>query len=332
MTLKVHILELFETSPAPQLAELAGLLDAGIALSTGPSLPEPADFDVLVTGRPSPEHLTASPNLRLLIIPFAGVPEATRAALTGLPQIAVHNLHHNAAPTAEMALALLLAAARLLVPRDQALRRGDWTARHGQFPVTILHGKTVLILGYGAIGQHVARVCQALGMQVLAVRRRPAAPAPPDIDAAVFGHEALPALLPQADVLMVTLPLTDDTRGLIGARELALLPAGALLVNVGRGPVVDEAALYQALVNGQVGAAGLDVWYNYPENEAARTHTLPSSYPFHELDNVVLSPHCGGGLGSPYTERERLRHLARLLNAAQRGEPIPYRVDLTTGY
>ena len=332
MTLKVHILDLFETPPAAQLAELASLLDEGIVLSAGSSLPAPADFDVLVTGRPSQEHLAASPNLRLLIIPFAGMPEATRAALAGFPQIAVHNLHHNAAQTAEMALALLLAAARLLVPRDQALRRGDWTARHGQFPVTILHGKTVLILGYGAIGQHVARVCQALGMQVLAVRRRPTAPAPPDIDAAVFGHEALPSLLPQADVLMITLPLTNATRGLVGAGELALLPAGALLVNVGRGPVVDEAVLYQALVSGQLGAAGLDVWYNYPEDEAARTHTLPSAYPFHELDNVVLSPHCGGGLGSPYTESARVQHLAELLNAAQQGQAAPNRVDLTQGY
>lgn len=332
MTLKVHILDLFDTPHKEHLAGLQGLLDAGIEISAGPTLPAGADFDVLVTGRPSRAHLAAIPNLRMLIIPFAGVPDATRDVLAGFPHVAVHNLHHNTVQTAEMALALLLAAARLIVPSDQALRRGDWTLRHNPLAVTILHGRTVLILGYGAIGQRVAQVCQALEMRVLAVRRQPAAQDQQVGDVAVFGPDALPNLLPQADVLMVTLPLTEETSGLIGAAELASLPPGALLVNVGRGPVVDEAALYQALRSGRLGAAGLDVWYVYPESEAARSYTLPSTYPLHELDNVVLSPHCGGGLGTPYTERERLRHLALLLNAAARGEAVPNRVDLASGY
>lgn len=332
MTLNVHILDLFEPAQSSQLAELAALLDDGIEISAGPSLPAPASFDILVTGRPRREHLAASPHLRLVIIPFAGAPEGLPAALADFPQVAVHNLHHNTVQTAEMALALLLAAARLIVPHDQALRRGDWTARYHPLPITILHGQTALILGYGAIGQHVARVCHALGMRILAVRRHPAAGAPADGSATVFGPEALAGLLPQANVLMVTLPLTEATRGLIGAAELALLPPGALLVNVGRGPVVDEEALYNALHSGRLGAAGLDVWYSYPQDAAARTHTFPSAYPFHELDNVVMSPHCGGGFGSAYTERARVRHLARLLNAARRGEPVPNRVDLTLGY
>lgn len=332
MTLKVHILDQSETPDPRRLAELRALLDADVEVSAGAELPSPAVFDVLVAGRPDRGHLLASPNLRMLIIPFAGAPEPTRDLLAEFPQVALHNLHHNSAQTAEMALALLLAAARLIIPADAALRRGDWTPRHSLPRTTILHGQTALVLGYGAIGQHVARVCQALGMQVLAVRRQPTAPLPPDRTATVFGGEALASLLPQAGALIVTLPLTEETRGLIGAAELALLPQGALLVNVGRGPVVDEAALYQALRSGHLGAAGLDVWYRYPQNEEERSHTLPSAYPFHELDNVVLSPHCGGGLGTDYTERERMRHLAQLLNAAARGEPVPNRVDLALGY
>ncbi|MFZ2359436.1 MAG: NAD(P)-dependent oxidoreductase [Anaerolineae bacterium] len=332
----VHLLNVLSPTEQLDLPELHASLDPGIRVTAGAPLPHPASFDMLVAGRPTLEHLQASPNLRLLVIPFAGLPDETRALLTdpanGLGHVAVHNLHHNTVQTAEMALALLLAAARLLVPNDQALRRGDWTLRHNPLPITILHGKTVLILGYGAIGQHVGRVCQALGMTVLAVRRQPAAPAPSAPEAAIYGVAALSSLLPQADVLMVTLPLTDETRGLVGAGELALLPAGALLVNVGRGPVVDEAALYRALASNHLAAAGLDVWYRYPESEAERTHTLPSTYPFHELDNVVLSPHSGGGLGSPYTERERVLHLARLINAVQHGEPAPNRVDLALGY
>lgn len=332
----VHLLNVLSPSEELDLAALHAHLDPGVKVTTGLSLPEPASFDILVAGRPSLPQLQASPNLRVLVIPFAGLPDDTRRLLldpaNGLGHVAVHNLHHNAAQTAEMALALVLAAARRIVPADQSLRRGDWTPRYGAGATAVLQSKTVLILGYGAIGQRVGRVCQALGMQVLAVRRRPAGPAPSDPPAVVQGVETLYDLLPQADVLMVTLPLTEQTRGLIGADELALLPRGALLVNVGRGPVVDEAALYEALRSGRLAGAGLDVWYRYPEGDEARTSTLPSAYPFHELDNVVLSPHCGGGFGSSFTERERMLHLAEIVNAIHRGEPAPNRVDLALGY
>jgi phosphoglycerate dehydrogenase-like enzyme len=93
---------------------------------------------------------------------------------------------------------------------------------------------------------------------------------------------------------------------------------------------VAEGALYHALSDGTLYAAGLDVWYNYPPDQAARAHTQPSAYPFHELDNVVMSPHRAGG--STETERLRMQHLAELLNAAARGESMPNRVDLEAGY
>jgi phosphoglycerate dehydrogenase-like enzyme len=332
----IHMLNVLSPTEQLDLNELYASLDPGIQVTTGLTLPDPASFDILIAGQPTLAQFRASPNLAALVIPFAGLPEETAALLldpaNGLGHVAVYNLHHNSAQTAEMALALLLAAARLLVPNDQALRRGDWTLRYDPPPVTILHGKRVLVLGYGAIGRHVGHVCRALGMEVMALRRRPDASDPVEEGVTVFGPAALPDLLPQADVLMVTLPLTPDTQGLIGAAELAALPAGALLVNVGRGPVVEEGALYQALASSHLAAAGLDVWYRYPEDTAARRHTWPSAYPFHELDNVVLSPHVGGSFGAPYTERRRMAHLARLLNALHRGEPAPNRVDLALGY
>ena len=104
----------------------------------------------------------------------------------------------------------------------------------------------------------------------------------------------------------------------------------AALDNVGRGPVVDEAALYRALRDGRLDAAGLDVWYNYPADKASRSTTQPSDYPFHDLDNVVMSPH-RGGYSTERIER-RMAHLARLLNLAARGEPMPNRVDVWEGY
>jgi len=324
MKLSVHLLR--QPDPAA-LTHLRAHLDAEVHLTFGPDLPAPADYHILVAGRPQREHLTASPNLHALIIPWAGLPEVTRDLMRDFPHIAVYNLHHNAAPVAEMVLTLMLAAAKLVAPTDRALRAHDWTPRyHRPNPTILLEGKTALILGYGAIGQRAADLCRALGMKVVAIRRRVVTPSPDEI----YPPDALHSLLPQANVLIICLPQTPETTGMIGKRELALLPPGAVLVNVGRGPIVDEAALYHALREGTLHSAGLDVWYNYPADEAARSHTPPSAYPFHELDNVVMSPHRAGGADE--TEMLRMMHLAALFNAAARGDEMPNRVDLQAGY
>jgi phosphoglycerate dehydrogenase-like enzyme len=302
-----------------------------VHLTTGPGLPQPADYNILVAGRPKPEHITASPHLRAVVVPWAGIPESTRDLMLQFPGIALHNLHHNALPVAEHVIALLLAAAKFLVPMDHSLRGHDWTPRYRPNPSLLLEGGTALILGYGAIGRKVAQLCRGLGLEVLAVRRCLEADAPQQAGAIrVAPVDDLHRLLPRADALLICLPHTPETDGLIGAAELALLPQTAVLVNVGRGPIVDEAALYHTLRQGGIYAAGLDVWYNYPSDEGARPHTPPSRFPFHELDNVVMSPHRAGG--STGTEHLRMIHLARLLNAAARGEPMPNRVDLLAGY
>jgi phosphoglycerate dehydrogenase-like enzyme len=316
----VHLLR--PPDPAP-LAHLRANLHPDVHLTLGPDLPSPADYQILVAGRPQREHLAASPNLEILVIPWAGLPPETRELLLDFPHVAVHNLHHNAASAAEMAVALMLAAAKFIVPIDRVFRTHDWTPRYQPNPSISLEGKTVLILGYGAIGQRVARACQGLGMEVVAIRRS-------DTTGEIHPPDALHDLLPRVDVLIVCLPHTPETTGIIGAEELALLPADAVLVNVGRGPIVDEAALYHALREGTLYAAGLDVWYNYPGDESARSYTPPSTYPFYELDNVVMSPHRAGG--SKETEMQRMGCLAALLNAAARGEEMPNRVDLQAGY
>ncbi|MGD9028594.1 MAG: 2-hydroxyacid dehydrogenase [Anaerolineae bacterium] len=325
MPLTVHVLR--EITPAP-LAHLRGKLRQNIALTIGGEVSQSAGYEILVAGRPERQHITASPNLRALIIPYAGLPQETRALMLGFPQIAVHNLHHNAAAGAEMAITLMLAAARFVVPADRALRRHDWMPRYRPDRAVLLAGKTALILGYGAIGQRVARACRGLGMEVIAIRRRRSNNHSPGVHA----PEALPSLLPQADALIIALPLTPETEGLIGKEELALLPPYSVLVNVGRGSIVDEEALYRALRDGRLYAAGLDVWYNYPSDKPSRPNTPPSTYPFHELDNVVMSPHRGGMGSSQDIELQRMAHLARLLNAAARGDEMPNHVDLDAGY
>jgi phosphoglycerate dehydrogenase-like enzyme len=323
----VHLLDDLE----PQdLADLSRQLDPNIVVTTGKELPKQPHFQILVAGRPERRHLSASPELRALVIPWAGVPDPTRKLAADFPSLTVHNLHHNAAPTAELALGLLFAAAKFILPFDQDLRRGDWQRRYAPSPAVLLAGKNALVLGLGEIGQRIARVCLALDMQVFAVKRHPDH-IPPGLEAIeIHPPEELPQLLAHCQVLVIALPLTVETRGLINAPEIARMPDGSLLVNIGRGPIIDQEALYRALIKGKLAAAGLDVWYNYPETAEARLHTLPSSAPLYALSNVVLSPHRGGA--SRETETLRMQHLASLINAAGRGEPLPNQVDLQLGY
>jgi phosphoglycerate dehydrogenase-like enzyme len=323
----VHILEELEPE---NLAMLQAALLPGIELTQGKDMPAPARFQVLVTGRPQREHLLASPAIHTLIIPYTGLPPATHRLLGEFPHLAVYNLHHNADSTAEMALALLLAAARFIVPFDRALRQLDWTPRYQPDPSLLLHGKTALILGFGQIGQRVGRVCHALGMRVLAIRRRPGDDKTVDFPVQIFGLDSLHDLLQQTQALIVTLPGTPETEGLVGEAELRQMPAGGVLVNVGRAPVVEQGALYRALKDRHLRAAGLDVWYHYPASEAERSHTAPADYPFEELDNIVLSPHHGGD--NSEIEALRMQALAELLNAILRGESLPGQVDIRAGY
>ena len=327
MPLTAHWLTSLEDA---DLQTLYANLEPSISLQVGDQIVAPGDTQVLVTGHPERDQLNACPNLQALIIPFAGFPERTRRLMLDFPHIAVYNLHYNAAPTAEMALALLLAAAKFLIPIDRTFRTHDWSPRYEPDQSITLEGKTTLILGFGHIGQLVGRYCQALGMKVLAVRRRSGRSILPELQVTIHPPHMLPKLLPLVDALIITLPFTPETDGLIGVREIALLPQNALLVNVGRGRIIDQAALYTALKKGALLAAGLDVWYNYPTEPGMRQNTPPADFPFHELENVVMSPHRGGD--STDSEFLRLTHLAALLNAIERGEPVGNQVDVQAGY
>ena len=125
-------------------------------------------------------------------------------------------------------------------------------------------------------------------MHVLALRRRPVAG---DGGVTLLGQAQLTELLERSDYIALTLPLTAETRGLLGARELSLMKPGAILVNVARAEIVDEDALYEALATKRIAGAALDAWYRYPSSPGA---TLPARRPFHELPNVLLSPHVSG--------------------------------------
>jgi phosphoglycerate dehydrogenase-like enzyme len=321
--LKVHLN--YETGPE-HWADLQSRLAPGIRLSSGECRPANG-FDILVSGEPTLEELEGNGRLRAVIVPWVGVPLATLDRMKEFPSIALHNLPYNIGPTAEMAVALLLAAAKRIVPYDQRLRRGYWSGEHTGVPGSVmLDGGLAVILGYGRIGRRVAAACRGLGMRIAGVRRNPGT------SAEEYALADLSGLLPQAAALIVCLPHTHQTDRLIGRRELEQLPSNAVLVNVARGGIVNEEALYRTLQARRIYAAGIDVWYRYPsatERKQGLPHP-PSSFPFHTLDNVVMSPHRAGW--SEEKEPARIAELANMLNAAARGEPMPYRVDPRQGY
>ena len=288
-----------------------------------------AGIEVLVSGRPPASLLDACPDLQWIVVPFAGLPAETVAALRARPRLSVTNLHHNAAATTETALALLLAAAKRIIPADGALRRGDWSMRHAPDPSPILAGKRALVLGVGAIGSRVARALQALDVSVRGIVREPERSdrlAPAGVP--LLPLAALDDELPAADLLIVTLPATPQTDGLLGSSRLKLLPAGSVLVNVGRASIIDEGALHHALVEGSLGAAGIDVWWRMPATEEERTACPPSSLPFADLPNCVLSPHRAGH--GAEIEALRARHLLERLAEIERGDART--LDLERGY
>jgi len=191
--------------------------------------------------------------------------------------ITVSNIPGKTAPVvAEHAFALMLAAAKRVVFQTGELRAGRWGTRIDN---VYLHGKTLGIVGVGNIGSRMAQLGKAMGMNVIAWTFHPT----PE-RAARLGVEfvALDDLLQRSDVVSLHLGLTDQSRGIIGTRELGLMKRGALLVNTGRGPLVDEAALIEALESGHLAGAGLDV---YPQEP------LPPDAPILRCQQVVLTPH-----------------------------------------
>jgi phosphoglycerate dehydrogenase-like enzyme len=274
--------------------------------------------DVLVSLAFTPAMAAAAGRLKLVQVPGAGLDRIDRAALPAGVRLA--NVYGHETGIAEYVLGAMLALTRGFARLDAALRRGVWESQWAVGapappPWPELAGRTIGILGYGRIGQCVARRARAFDMDVLAIRRDVAQSAA-DAWAQVRGPEALDEVLGRADYLVLTLPLTPGTRGLIGKSQLEVMKPSAVLVNVSRADIVDGAALYQALAERRLAGAALDVWYRYPADAAP---SLPAPQPFHELPNVLMTPHVSGWTEGMLEARARL--IAENIHRAARGEP-----------
>jgi len=253
-----------------------------------------------------PWLVRTAPHLRFVQATYAGAGQQLAAA--GLPLEDVERIAWassagvHATPLAEWALFGILALTKGL-PRLEADRRDR---RWGHYPVDEVHGTTVLVAGLGEIGREVARLAEAFGLHVLSTRRNEG-----DLD----------ELLPRADSVVITLPLTAETRGLFHRGRIGLMKPGAILVNIGRGPVVDEAALIDALRTGHLRGAALDVYAPEP---------LPADSPLWQLDNVILSPHTAA---QSIRENERIVELfADNLRRYLTGEELRSRIRTDVFY
>ncbi len=249
------------------------------------------ELDAVVANPVEDRYYEGAARLKALFIPFVGVNHVPADILLR-KGIRAYNCHGNAQSVAERALALVLAGFGRVIEYHNDLKRGIWHGfwvRKGREDFWhSIFGSRCAILGTGAIGEALAKLLKAFDCSVVGYRRRADAPTPPFFDEI---SQDLTAALRGARIVFVALPLTDGTKGLIGRDELAAMKGG-FLVNVGRGEVVQEEALYEALKDGVLSGAGLDVWYQYPEGGSVTG--WPSRFPLHELPTVVLSPHVAG--------------------------------------
>jgi phosphoglycerate dehydrogenase-like enzyme len=202
------------------------------------------------------------------------------------------------------------------LPRMMANRAAhNWE----QFDVEMITGRIMGIVGYGEIGAACAQRAKALGMTVHAMRRRPAQPTEL-VDRWYTGAELL-ELMRNSDYVVVTAPLTPETRGLIGAEAIAAMKPSAVIMNVGRGPVIDEAALAEALEKKSIRGAAIDVF---------ETEPLPADHPFWKLDNLLLSPHCADHVDG--WQESAVAFFVENFSRFVAGEPLKNLVDKRAGY
>ena len=260
--------------------------------------------------------LPSASHLRLLQLPGAGTDEIDFERVP--PTTAICNCYEHEIGIAEYVLGTLLEWTIGSRRLDQQFRQGSWSGsylcgpRHGE-----LFGKTMGIVGYGRIGREVARRAAAFGMHVVVCTRTP--PQDEQIAGRVDGMEGFGRLLAESDFIVVTPPLNDQTRGLFDQRAFAAMRREAVIVNVARGAIIDELALYEALAERRIGGAIIDVWYRYPP-QGTPDGPQPSAYPFHELDNVLMTPHASAWTDGLLPRRNRA--VATNLNRLARGEPL----------
>ena len=334
MTVTIGIAFAFEPDALARFAAVSPDLRLRIAEGTDQAAIDAlasSDLDGLV-GRNLPSDRTKAPRLRWLQVLSAGVEHILGEGSSWPAEIALTNARGAYATSiAQYTIAAILRVAERMDRRREQQRTGRWPdGPEDDLLGEPIRGQTLVIVGYGGIGREIGRLADAHGMRVIAVKANPDVrvddgfrlPGTGDPDGSIperiVGIEALAAVAAEADFVSITLPLTARSRGVVDRDALAALPGHAWLINTGRGPVVDEAALAETLAANRIGGAVLDVFGEEP---------LPPSSPFWRLPNVVITPHVSGA-----SSRELSALVAENLRRFVAGEPLLNRVDPERGY
>ncbi|MFW9981371.1 MAG: NAD(P)-dependent oxidoreductase, partial [Candidatus Thorarchaeota archaeon] len=288
---------------------------------------------ILVGWRPSRELLDGATQLRLFINPGVGVQHhiETFREINESRDVILINGHGNTYFTAQHAVALLLALTNKIIPHHRWMQEGLWRKGDSDAKSVPLRDRKIGLLGYGAVNKKVHRFLSGFDVEFHVCRRSwkevsETLPTP----VKKYSHTEIHEFLNEIDTLIVGVPQTPETIGLIGSKEFQILGEQGIVVTVARGPVIDEEAFYTALSKKQITGAAIDVWYDYHPEEDKDGRKYPSAFPFHRLDNVVLSPHRGA---SPMDDLRRWDEvIENIAKFAEGNQDFINVVDLERGY
>jgi phosphoglycerate dehydrogenase-like enzyme len=264
-----------------------------------------SDADIMIGWRPTLDILKAAPKLSLFINPGAGVQNLIESIrqINKSQNLTLVNNHGNAHFTAQHGVGILLALTNKIIIHHNWIVDGLWRKGDKDAISIPLQHRKVGLLGYGAVNQKVHQFLSGFDLEFAIMRKNwDKQTNPTSTPAKRFDFRDLDSFLTWTDTLIVSMPLTVITRGLIGEKELKLLGKNGIMINLSRGLIFDEESLFNACKNKTILGAAIDVWYEYNPEPDESGKKRPYNYPFHDLDNVVLSPHRAA---SPFTDLKR---------------------------
>lgn len=288
-----------------------------------------SEANIIIGWRPDEKFIKQAENLKLFINPGAGVKHLIKLfkELTEKRKITLVNGHGNSYFVAQHTLAMLLSLTNKILLHDKWMRQGKWRLGDNEAASVPIGGRKIGLLGYGAINKKVHKLLSGFDVEFHILKRSLDKNEKRNIKKYTIAE--LAKFLKETDTLIIALPDTEETNNLIGAKELKLLGRNGIIVNVARGPVINEKSLFNALKKKTIEGAAIDVWYNYhPKSKSKKK--FPYNYPFHELDNVILSPHRAA---SPFNDLKRWDEVIENINKFANGKnKFLNTVDIEKGY
>lgn len=284
------------------------------------------DADIIVGWRPSKEQLAAAEKLKLYINPGTGIKHHINnfREINKTRKVVLVNGHGHAYSTAQHTVAMLMALMNRIIPNHNLMKEGKWNTSDDKDLLSAsvqLRDRKIGLLGYGAINKYVNRFLSGFENEFHILKKNPETGFKGLKNNGrkinLYSPDELNKFLKAIDILIIAIPHTSKTEGMIGKKELKLLGKNSLLVNVARGLIVDEESLYEALKNNIIGGAALDVWYNYQPEKDKNGREYPFKFPFHKLKNIVMSPHRAA---SPFDDIKRWDEVIENIRKVAKGK------------